>query len=89
MDGRCRRGRAAAQRERRAEPELLQHGEVQAAGGLGDVAEGVGARVAVIGGVGQLAGAAGVEDDDECAPLHRATWWQAGQLARARGWASK
>ena len=83
-----RGGRAARERQRRAEAEPLQHRQVQAARGLGDVAERVGARVAVVGGVRQLARAAGVEDDDEGAPSHGATWWQ-GQPMWARGWASK
>ena len=50
-------------------PSALQHRQVEAAGGLGDVAERVRARVAVVGRVGQLARAAGVDDDDEGA-LH-------------------
>ena len=45
------------------------HRQVEPAGGLGDVAERVRARVAVVGGVGQLARAAGVEHDHEGAAV--------------------
>ena len=83
-------GRAAAQRERGAEPQALEVGQVQAARRLGDVAERVRPRVAVVGGVGELPGAAGVEDDDEGAPLHgRRNASAAGQASCARGCASK
>ena len=88
-DGRVR-GRAAAQRERGAEPEALEVREVEAARRLGDVAERVRPRVAVLGGVGELPGAAGVQDDDEGAPVHgRRNASAAGQASFARGCASK
>ncbi len=47
------------------EPEALQRRQAQAADGLGQVLERVGARVAVVGGVRQLTGAAGVDHDHE------------------------
>ena len=46
------------------QPELAEVGQVQPAGVLGDVGQRVGARVPVVGGVGQLSHPAGVEDDD-------------------------
>ena len=57
--------RRAGQRHDVAEPEARQDRQVEPAGRLGDVAERVGPGVAVVGAVGQLAGAAGVDDDDE------------------------
>ena len=65
-----RRAGMPCEGQRRAEARAPEDGEVEAADGLGEVAEGVRARVAVEGGVGQGARAAGVEDDDERAPLH-------------------
>ena len=63
-------GRDALERQDRAEPEAAQHRQVEAAGRLGDVAERVGAGVAVVGGVGQLARPARIQDDDEGAAIH-------------------
>ena len=81
------RGRAARQRERGAEAQPLEDGQVEPAGRAGDVAERVRPGVAVVGGVRELPGPAGVEDDDEGAPLHRRR--NASQATFARGCASK
>ena len=91
MDDAVRRRRDADERQDVAEPERLQHRQVEPAGGLGDVPERVRARVAVVGGVGQLAGAAGVDDDDE-GPLVTGADLAAAAAAQrsfARGCASK
>ena len=75
VDDAVRRRRHARQRHDVAEPEALQDRQVEPAGGLGDVAERVRARVAVVGRVGQLARPAGVDDDDE-GSLHGCRLWQ-------------
>ena len=49
-------------------PSRAEHRQLQPAGPLGEVAERVGAGVPVGGGVGQRAGAAGVDHDHERAP---------------------
>ena len=72
MEDRLLGGRDALQRQDRAEPEAPEHRQVEPAGRLGDVAERVGAGVAVVGGVGQLARSACIEDDDEGAAIHAA-----------------
>ena len=87
VDDGVRGGRAARQRERGAEAQPLEDGQVEPAGRLGDVAERVRPGVAVVGGVRELPGPAGVEDDDEGAPLHRRR--NASQATFARGCASK
>ncbi len=59
-----RRGHAL-ERQDRAQPEPLQHGKLEPAHVLGQVAERVGALVAlVVAGVGQGPHPAGVEHDD-------------------------
>jgi hypothetical protein len=63
-------GRDALERQDRAEPEAPEHRQVEAAGRLRDVAERVGAGVAVLRGVGQLARPACIQDDDEGAAVH-------------------
>ena len=67
---RARLRRAAEQRLDVAEPERLERRQVEAADGAGEVAERVGALVAEVGGVGQLPGPDGVEDD-HTGPRHR------------------
>ena len=57
--------RRSLQRHDVAEPERGQDRQVEPADRFRDVSERVGARVAVVGAVGQLAGAAGVDDDHE------------------------
>ena len=65
-----RRRRQSGQREDRAQPQPPQRGQFEAAEMLGEVGQGVGTGVAVLGGVRGGAHAAGVEHDDERAP-HR------------------
>lgn len=62
--------RDAAQRPDVPEAERAEHREVEPADCLGEVAERVGARVAVVGGIRQRAGAARISDDDERPPRH-------------------
>ena len=73
--GRARLRRAALERLDVPEPERLEVRQVEAADGAGDVPERVGAFVAALGGVRQLAGADGIEHDHAC-PRH------AGSLRR-------
>ena len=68
-------------------PSASQRRQRQPAGGLREMSERVRAGVAVVGGVGQRADAAGVEHDDERAAAHRRP--QAGRSADARGCAAK
>ena len=70
MEHRIGGGRDTRQRQDRAEPQPPQRREVESAGRLGEVSERVGARVAVVGGVGRRAGPARVEDDDEGPAAH-------------------
>ncbi len=70
-------GRDAPERQRGAEPERAHRREVEPADRVGEVAERVRARVAVVGRVGQRPRPAGVEDDHEGAPAGH-------QLAGAR-----
>ena len=67
-----RGGRDPGEGQDRAEAERTEDGQVEPARRRGQVAEGVRAGVAVVGGVGQRAGAAGVEHEHEgAAPGHR------------------
>ncbi len=86
-----RRGRDADERDDVAEPEPPEHRQVEPAGRLGDVAERVGARVPVVGGVRQRARAAGVDHDHEGPLAHGPDSGSArrGQRDFARGCASK
>ena len=70
VDGGRLGGRDARDRDDRAEPEALEDRQVEAARGLGEVGQRAGAGVAVGGGVGQRADAAGVEDDDRRPAAH-------------------
>ncbi len=60
---RARLGRAALERERVAEPERLERGQVEASDGAGDVADRVRPLVSVLGRVRQLPCTDGVEHD--------------------------
>jgi hypothetical protein len=71
VERRRARRRDALQRQDRAEPEPLHPRQLQTAGQLGQMGERGGARVAVVGRVGQRARADGVEHDDDCASCAR------------------
>ena len=62
--------RNALQRQDAAQPEAPEHGQVQAADRLREMAERIRTAVAVVAGVGQLTSAAGIRDDDERPPAH-------------------
>ena len=81
-----RRGgrRHALQRQDAAQPETPEHGQVEPADGFGEVAERVRAAVAIVAGVGQLAGAAGIRDDDERPPAHRRAAISFGERSTGR-----
>ena len=62
----CRRASDPLQRNDRPEAEASERRQLQAARGISEMRERVGAGIAVISGVRQRPDAAGVENDHEC-----------------------
>ncbi len=86
VDGGVLDGGHALQRQDGPEAELAQCGQLQTADGLGEMGQRVGARVAVVAGVGERTGPARVDHEHDRPPVGRG---RGGAQREARGCALK